>query len=236
MIEFPHSPPHSRKELFARMKALIAHGPYNMPEGSRYNGSGAPGLFLEDLLGTTAGSHDIPDAVGWELKWHSERTSLITLFHKEADGPEAIMRYMVRRYGQKDSKGRLSFRHTIRGRSDRFKVDTDTGQVIIRPLKGNGPVPYWTHEELIAAAGAKLRRLLLVKGERKKQRVRFLYADAYQTFHLADFIYEMIRGSIAVDFDCREAKPGSDGLRNHGTKFRVAPNAICRLYLKKKRI
>lgn len=65
-------------------------------------------MFLEDLLGTTAGAHDIPDALGWELKWHSDRTSLVTLFHKEPDGPEAIMRYMVRRYGRRDGQGRLS--------------------------------------------------------------------------------------------------------------------------------
>ena len=236
MIQFPDGPPRTRAELFERMRAVIAHGTYTMPEGSRYNGSGAPGMFLEDLLGTTAGGHDIPDALGWELKWHSDRTSLVTLFHKEPDGPEAIMRYMVRRYGRRDAQGRLSFRHTIKGRSDRFRVDTDTGQVIVRPLKGNGPVPYWTHEELVAAAGAKLRRLLLVKGVRQKRSVRFLHADAYQTFHLADFFYEMIRGSIAVDFDCRESKTGSDGLRNHGTKFRIPPAFICRLYLKKDRL
>ena len=103
MTDFPHSPPHTRKELFERVRTVIAHGPYDMPEGTRYNGSGAPGLFLEDLLGTTAGSQDIPDAIGWELKWHSDRTSLITLFHKEADGPEFIMRYMVKRFGHRDA-------------------------------------------------------------------------------------------------------------------------------------
>ncbi len=236
MIQFPDKPPRTRKELFERVRAVIAHGPYVMPEASRYNGSGAPGVFLEDLLGATAGSHDIPDAVGWELKWHSDRTHLVTLFHKSPDGPEAIMRYMVRRYGRKDAQGRLSFRHTIKGRSDRFKVDTTTGQVVVRPLKGNGPVPYWSHDNLIAAAGAKLRRLLLVKGERSKRNVQFFHADAYETFHLADFIYELMRGSIALDFDCREARPGSDGLRDHGTKFRITPTMICRLYLKKERL
>ena len=143
---------------------------------------------------------------------------------------------MVKQYGWKDDKGRLSFRHTIRGKSDRFRVDTDTGQVIVRPLKGNGPVPYWLHEELVAAAGAKLRRLLLVKGERRGRTVRFLNADAYETFHLADFIYELIRGSIALDCDCRERTPGSTGLCNHGTKFRISPMSICRLYLKKERV
>ncbi len=236
MIDFPDNPPNTRKELFERIRAVIEHGPYDMPEGKRYNGTGAPGLFMEDLLGATAGSKDLPDAIGWELKWHTDKTNLITLFHKEATGPQHIMRYMVKRYGWKDSQGRLSFRHTIKGKSELFRVDTDTGQVIVRPVKGNGSVPYWLHEELLAAAGAKLRRLVLVKGEKKKRSVRFLQADAFETFHLADFIYELIRGSIALDFDCRESKPGSTGLRNHGTKFRVEPGAVCRLYLKKERI
>jgi hypothetical protein len=43
------------------------------------------------------------------------------------------------------------------------------------------------------------------------------------------------RGTTAIDFDCREAKPGSSALRNHGTKFRVAPKDVCRLYMKKER-
>ena len=76
----------------------------------------------------------------------------------------------------------------------------------------------------------------MVKGERNKRSVRFIHADAYETFHLADFIYELMRGSIALDLHCREAKPGSDGLRDRGTKFRITPAMICRLYLKKERL
>lgn len=232
----PSGPPKTRSELFERVRGVIAHGWYEIPEDSGYGGTGGPGKFLEDLLGITSGAADIPDAVGWELKWYSDKTNLLTLFHKEADGPEAIMRYMVRKYGWKDSQGRLSFRHTIKGRSDRFRVEDSGGQIVVRPLKGNGPIPYWSHEELIAAAGSKLRRLLMVKGERKGQEVRFRQADAFETFHLVDFIMEVLRGEIVIDFDCREAKPGSNGLRNHGTKFRIAPNSVCRLYLKKERL
>ena len=88
------------------------------------------------------------------------------------------MRYLVRKYGWEDMHGRLNFRHTIRGRSDRFRADDSGNQLVVRPLKGNGPVPYWSHQELIGAAGAKLRRLLMVKGERDLKRVRFLRADA----------------------------------------------------------
>ena len=229
-------PPRTRKELFERLRDVIAHGEYDLPQDSRYRGTGGPGVFLEDLLGLTAGPVDIPDALGWELKWYTDKTHLLTLFHKEADGPDAIMRYMVRRHGWKDAKGRLSFRHTIRGKSDRFRVEDSGGQIVVRPLRGNGPVPYWSHAELVAAAGAKLRRLLMVKGEREGRSVRFLQADAFETFHLADFVSEVLRGEIVIDFDCREAKPGSAGLRNHGTKFRIPPRLVCRLYMRKERL
>ena len=157
------TPPRTRRELFEKLKAVIEQGPYEMPAASPYNGTGGPGVFLEDLLGLSAGGLDIPDAVGWELKWYTDKTSLVTLFHKEADGPAEIMRRMVREYGWKDAHGRLSFRHTIRENRIVLRVDDKDGRIIVRPLKGSGPVPYWSHEEIIAAAGSKLRRLLLVK-------------------------------------------------------------------------
>jgi len=34
----------------------------------------------------------------------------------------------------------------------------------------------------------------------------------------------------------REITPGSKALRNHGTKFRVCPDDMCRLYAKKQRL
>ena len=236
MIDFPAEPPRSQTQLFERIRAIIRRGAYELPVGAPYGGTGAPGRLLEDLLGLRSRALETPDAVGWELKWYTEKTSLITLFHKEADGPDFIMRYMVRKYGWKDKKDRLSFRHTVRGKSALFRVEDSVGQIVVRPLKGNGPVPYWSHHELMAAAGSKLRRLVLVKGRRRGKTIEFLQADAYETFHLADFVYEVLRGEIAIDFDCRESKPGSIGLRNHGTKFRVSPLAICRLYLKKERL
>ena len=66
--------------------------------------------------------------------------------------------------------------------------------------------------------------------------VNFLHADAFEVFNLPDFIYEVLRGEIAIDFDVREASPGSAGLRDHGTKFRTPPGAVCRLYMKKERL
>lgn len=149
-----------------------------MPPTARSAGTGGPGNYLEDLLGLNVGNQDIADAIGWEVKYYTASTHLITLFHKEPR-PENIIRYMVRRWGWKDKQGRMSFRHTIAGRSDRFKLETDGNQIVVRPLKGDGPNPYWTHDDLLNIAGGKLRRLALVKGERDGKRVRFLHADCF---------------------------------------------------------
>jgi hypothetical protein len=232
----PSSPPKNKREMVARLRGLLELGWQEMSSDvPRYNGTGGPGNFLEDLLGLTAGSKDIPDCIGWEVKWCSPQTSLITLFHKEVDDPK-IMRYMVSKYGWRDAAGRLSFRHTIRGTSDRFKVFDDAGNIIVRPLKGNGPVPIWSHDTLLNVAGGKLRRLVVVQGVRRERSVRFWRADLYETLHLTQLAEALTSGRIAIDFDVREASPNSKGLRNHGTKFRVAPEDLCRLYLKHERL
>ncbi|MDE0250189.1 MAG: hypothetical protein OXK72_04180, partial [Gammaproteobacteria bacterium] len=62
--------PKNRKELLTRLTEIVQHGEYTMP-AQRYSGTGAPGIFLEDLLELTAGNQDIPDSMGWELKYYS---------------------------------------------------------------------------------------------------------------------------------------------------------------------
>jgi hypothetical protein len=231
---FPTTSPANKKELFARLRAIVDHGWYEMPKTARCAGTGGPGNFLEDLLGLNVGGQDIADSVGWEIKYYTPKTALITLFHKEAREPN-IMRYMVRKWGWKDKEGRLSFRHTIAGQSDRFKVVDAGGLIVVRAIKGNGPTPSWTQDELLNIAGAKLRRLCLVRGQKDKQNVRFDRADCFENLHMGLLISELVRGTIRIDFDVREMKPGSGGLRNHGTKFRIAPDEVCRLYMKKER-
>lgn len=228
------TPPKSKKELYQRLGEIIEKKTYIMP-AKRYAGTGAPGIFLQDLLGINIDNKDIPDSVGFELKFYTPKTHLITLFHKEPQ-PKDVVSYMVSKYGWKDEQGRLSFRHTIAGKSDRFYVDTDVNRIVVRRLKGNGLVPHWTHNDILSAAGAKLRRLVLVRGSRKEQEVTFDRVDCYEDFNLTDFIGEICRGIIKIDFDAREMKPGSKGLRNHGTKFRISPYDVCGMYSKKARI
>lgn len=227
------TPPSTKKQLYEELNTVVRHGVYEMPS-TRYKGAGAPGIYLEDLFGFNAGNHDIPDNLGYELKFYTPKTNLITLFHKEPR-PEGVVGYMVRKYGWKDSNGRKSFRHTIAGKSDRFQIDSDGDQILVRRIGGNGTVPYWTKDDILSAAGAKLRRLVLVKGERKGQTVVYNRVDVYETLQLDFFIWEVVNGTVNIDFDARESSPDSKGFRNHGTKFRVSPQDICRLYAKKDR-
>jgi len=233
-IEFPSRSPDTKKQLFERLRMILRHGPYEMPKTSRYGGHGGPGCLLEDLFGLKVGSQDIADSVGWEIKYYTKKTNLITLFHREAM-PEGIMRIIVRKWGWRDDKGRMSFRHTIAGKSDRYKVEVDGEWIRVLPLKGNGVVPYWTRNDLLNIIGSKLRRLMLVKGEKKGQTITFKLADCYENLYMDSFVEELERGTVCIDFDAREMKADSPGLRNHGTKFRVHPDNVHRLYMKKER-
>ena len=139
LLQFPA--PNNKRELFERLRAILREGQFEMPTEPRYNGTGAPGCYLEDLLGLRVGNQDIADVAGWEVKFYNPQTSLITLFHKEPDS-RTVMRYLVSTYGRMDGQGRLSFRHTVKGQSDRFTVVNDAGNIIVRPLDGtDGPVP-----------------------------------------------------------------------------------------------
>jgi len=224
--------PKTKTELLSRLRKVLDAGWLDMPaDVARYNGTGGPGNYLEDLLGLAAGNKDIPDGVGWEVKFHTPKTSLITLFHKEPE-PEGILRYVVSKYGWKDKQGRLSFRHTIHGQSDRFTVVNDAGSIIVRSLHGDDPVPMWSHDTLLNIAGSKLRRLVAASGIRKEHTVKFVSAELYQELALTQFMQKLTSGQIVIDFDVRENTPGSKGLRNHGTKFRVSPKDLVHIYLK----
>ena len=222
----------TKTELFARLRDILQKRQFTMPNESPYLGTGAPGTYLEYLLDLDAGNKDIPDALGWEIKFYTSRTNLITLFHK-TPGPQNIMRHMLSKWGWKDRHGRQSFRHTISGKSDRFRVVDDAGQIIVRPLHGNGPVPIWTHDTLQNIAASKLRRLMLVKGKRSGQQVEYLRADCFEELQIVELCNEITRGTICIDFDVRSTE--TPALRDHGTKFRVSPDDVCRLYNNKKR-
>ena len=227
-------PPLSDEELFARVRDVIARGWIRVPEGYGYGGTGGAGRVLEELLGVDGGNSDTPDAGKWEIKFHS-RNALLTLFHLEGQ-PRGHMHHMVRLFGVEDAQGRTSFRHTLRGRSDKgFYVDNEAGRITVRNNDRSDVVwPYWTHDSLLNAFVAKLRRVIVVKGSRRRPNVRFESAWCYQEPQARRFVEAVERGVVAIDFDARTNN--GRGLRNHGTKFRIAYDDLRCLYHQQRRI
>ena len=215
------------REVFARVRSVLGRGWVETAD-YRYGGTGAPGNILEELLGIDGQNFDTPDAGRWEIKFHSG-SALLTLFHLEAQ-PRGHMHHMVREFGWRDSRDRMSFRHTIRGRSDRgFYVYGETDRITVRNDDTSDMVwPYWMHDDLINAFVSKFRRLIVVSGVRGRGMVRYDRAHVYREPQAGLFIEAIVGGIVAIDFDARTNN--GRGLRNHGTKFRIAYDDLESLY------
>ena len=94
--------------------------------------------------------------------------------------------------------------------------------------------PYWTHDALLNAFVAKLRRMIVVTGKRKKPMVRYEAAWAYEEPRSTRFMDAVEKGIVAIDFDARTNN--GRGLRNHGTKFRVAYEDLPLIYTKHRKL
>lgn len=209
-----------------------------LPDEKSYRGTGGPGRLLEHLLGIDENNHDSPDLMDWELKFH-EGGAPITLFHKDPE-PRGIVRYLVHEHGWPDESGRVSFRHTIFGESPRgFYVVNDADRIVVRNKIKDTVVPHWTHDTLMNCCGAKLRRLIVVEGERVKYPVRgvkFNSATAYWEFNITGFCNALAQGKVAIDFDARTQQGPGTAIRNHGTKFRVLIEELPSLYQNSQKI
>lgn len=231
--------PKSFTAASAKIKEIIRMGWIEIPDAKSFRGHGTQGRIIESLLNVSENNNDSPDLLDWEIKTHSGGNSLVTLFHKEPE-PKGIMDKVVHAYGWDDDKGRVSFRHTIEGETNRgFYVVNEPDRVSVRH---RGPdllaVPFWTHNVLLGAAGAKLRRLILVDCEvdKIKQRIKYTGATAYWEFNLTGFCGACEKGIVWIDFDARTSKGRGTALRNHGTKFRIKLADIGLLYQNSKKI
>lgn len=231
------SQPKSAAKAFAKVAEIISAGTWNFPDDDKYNGSGAPGRYLEDLLGIKENNSDSPDLEDWEIKFHGG-TALLTLFHKDPE-PTGIIRTMIHNHGWKDAQNRISFRHTISGPSPRgFYVTNEDDRIVVRNSHKDAPVPHWTHNTILNALSAKLRRLILVEGEMLKYPRRVVYqkATAYWEPDLKGFSKAVADGLICIDFDARTQSGAGSAIRNHGTKFRIKVENLPKIYAHRKTI
>lgn len=174
---------------------------------------------------------DAPDLKDWEVKFHGGN-ALLTLLHKDPQ-PTGILNKLIDKFGWENAKGQISFRHTIKGKSSRgFKVVNKDRRITIMNDTDLSIEPYWEHNVILNAIGAKLRRLILVHGKvnRLKRTVVYESAVAYWDLNLLGICDDMQDGTIYIDFDARTKAERGTALRNHGTKFRIHVNDIGTIY------
>ena len=226
----------AEKRLFKDLEDLCASGEWEMSNG----GTGAPGRIIEEVLGIEANNSTLPDAERWELKFHG-RYSPITLFHKNGEPRDAI-HFLVRNHGWRNENGLLSFRHTVTasGYSSRdFRVGVENDRVFVKHKRTR--IVHWEAEDLRSTASQKLRNMILIIGRTRRKpngrrSVVFQSVCALEKFKPNAFIDEIAAGNVVIDFDARESGPGSRGLRDHGTKFRVKAKDLPRFYSQKRTV
>lgn len=229
--------PRTGTASFKKIAEILKTGTWEFPNDGKYNGSGGPGRYLEDLLGIKANNADAPDLADWEIKFHSG-SSLLTLFHKDPE-PTGIIRLMVHEHGWDDGKDRISFRHTIKSETDRgFYVVNENDRIVIRNRFKDTAVPHWTHNTLFNAFSSKCRRLILVEGKVLKNPRRVIYQEstAYWEPDIQGFSKAVADGLIYVDFDARTQQGFGSAIRDHGTKFRIKVDDLSKIYANKKKI
>jgi len=228
--------PRSFTNAFNIIQEIISLGWVEIPP--KFQGAGAPGNTLEYLVDVEENNRDSPDLEDWELKFHGGTSSLLTLFHKDPE-PRGILNAVVDFFGWDDGKGRISFRHTISGSSERgFRIVNENNRISIVNDANPTIIPYWEHNIILGQMAGKLRRLIVVNGKlnKKERMVRYNNAIAYWDVDLIGFCRAIENGLVYVDFDARTSRERGTALRNHGTKFRIKIANIDLLYQNKQEI
>ena len=226
----------SDSDILEKLQDVIAKGWHALPDKG-YGGTGGPGMYLEKLLGLEMNNSDTPDMGKWELKYHDAKSkSLITLFHLEAK-PPGHLNVLISEFGKDRGDGTTSFCHTVRGRSNKGLVVGDLGDSILVSNPSRTDIdanmwPRWTHDDILNAFASKLRRLIIVSGEKNGNQVRYLKGHSYENPKSSKLTSMIVDGTIAIDFDARTQR-GTGGLRNHGTKFRIRYQDLEMLYSKR---
>ncbi len=218
-----------------KLSQILTTREYIIPTGEGFEGTGAPGLYLEHLLGLKTSNADVPDAGGWEVKF-SSGDALITLFQKEPYPRESgrMIRSIINRWGWIGQNGQQSFRHTIRGRSDLLEIVDDAGEIRVRRIGHDDVVPHWPHDVILTAFARKLGNLIHVQGTKKGRTVVYESAEFLSQVRVTDLVKAISTGTICIEFNAYIRENGA--VRNHGTRFRIKTEDLYRLYTNRQQV
>ena len=218
-----------QSSIRAQLKDILDTREYEIPRGQGFEGTGAPGLYLEHLLKLKTSNLDIPDAGAWEVKFTSGG-ALLTLFHKTGDRNGPTVADIIKRWGYIGSNGRPNFRYTICGQTSNYTVSNEEGYIRVRRDGDDSFVPHWSHDALMTAFARKLGNLIHVQGSWSKgtRRVTYKSAEFLSQARTSQLIGLIAGGTICIDFDAYLRESGA--VRDHGTKFRIKASDLHTLY------
>ena len=218
-----------QSSIRAQLKDILDLREYEIPKGQGFEGTGAPGLYLEHLLKLKTSNLDIPDAGAWEVKFTSG-SALLTLFHKTANRDGPTIRDIIEKWGYIGRNGRPNFRYTVCGQTSDYEVRDEEGFIRVRRGNDDSFVPFWSHDALITAFARKLGNLIHVQGSwsKRPRLVTYDSAEFLSGARITQLINFIVNGTICIDFDAYLRENGS--VRDHGTKFRIRPGDLQSLY------
>ena len=223
----------SSRAVLARLREVLQQKQHEMPSDMGFEGSGAPGIYLNHLLGLRASNLDTPDADAWASKY-TGGSSLVTLFHKDPFPRGAAISYMINSWGWIGRNGQQSFRHTICGESESFAVVDEANEIRVRRIGQDDLVLHWPHDVLVNSLALKLPNLILVHGRRRGRTVWYESAETFREVRSTGLVRAIVAGTICVDFDAYIQPSGA--VRNHGAKFRIKSDNLHRLYTHHERV
>jgi len=164
---------------------------------------------------------------GWKhqeagIKYPSTEMS----FRQTIHGNSASDRGFMVKIDKHNSKVLVSFDHTKVAQIHKNWLSEIENKIGLDELN---PQPYWGFDDLANKAGTKLLNCFYVQAEVKKESGKEFYKYSkvmmLQKFSFENFLHEIEKGNIFIDFDARTG-------HNHGTKFRLKQNCFPNLYKK----
>ncbi len=218
-----------QSSIRAQLKDILDTREYAIPKDQGFEGTGAPGLYLEHLLNLKTSNLDIPDAGAWEVKF-TGGSALLTLFHKTADRNGPTIADIIGKWGYIGQNGRPNFRYTVCGQTSDYEVSDEDGFIKVRRSGDDTFVPLWSHDALVTAFARKLGNLIHVQGSWSKRTrlVTYESAEFLSQARTTQLINLIAVGTICIDFDAYLRESG--GVRDHGTKFRIKASDLHSLY------
>lgn len=216
------------------------------------NKDGGIGNTLEDLLGIAENNQKLPDYKNFEIKSQRELTSsLLSLFSKSPNHPFRANTYLRLNFGEvrdENFPNNKKFYATLTASRiskiyNKYKIKVYVDKIEkkvglkIYNLKNKllDDSIYWDFATL-EKASKKLTNVMYVNAEIKvedgENYFHFNEATVSETFNFANFIDQIEKGNIFVDFRIGVYNSGKSigKTHDHGTGFRINPQDLHLLY------